>query len=209
MGTTTSLSSRADARLNRDRLLSAAREVLAEKGLKAEVSHIAERAGVGTGTVYRNYESKEALMLEVAREMAHRTSAELLEIAAKERDARRAVAKTMQVGFNRVKEYGLLAIEFVAGNVPAPYQGVVNRQTLSNIFSILIRRGIDQGVFRADLDVEYAVAVWFALVAPHALSELTQKRSVDGVAELTTDFFLAGITAPGVEPLVHDNREEA
>ena len=53
---------RRDARENRDKILVAARAVFAENGLDAGVDLIARRAGVGTGTLYRHFPSKEALI---------------------------------------------------------------------------------------------------------------------------------------------------
>ncbi len=55
-------SERSDARLNRERLLAAAREVLAERGEAAEMREIAERAGVAVGTLYRHFPTREALV---------------------------------------------------------------------------------------------------------------------------------------------------
>lgn len=52
---------RADARRNRDRVLSAARDVFAEAGFGVPLDQIAARAGVGPGTVYRAFPTKEAL----------------------------------------------------------------------------------------------------------------------------------------------------
>ncbi len=179
---------------NHDCLLCATRAVLAERGLQAEIQEVITRAGIGAGTVYRNYPDKESRFLEVAREMATKTSAEILAIAAQVSDARECVAQVMKVGFNRVEEYGQLAIEMVAGNVPPAYSAVVNRETLGNLFALVIQRGISQGQFRPDLDVEYAVAVWFALVAPQALRLELDRRSVTEIAALTTDFFLSAIS---------------
>ncbi len=193
-------STRADTRRTHDRLLRAAREVLAERGFQAEVSEVVARAGIGAGTVYRNYPSKEALFLEVAREMANKTNAELLAIAAKVPDARECVAQVMKVGFKRVEEYGQLAIEMFAGNVPPAYRAVADHETLGNFFALMIQRGISQGQFRPDLDVEYAVAVWFALVAPQALRLELDRRSVDEVAALTTEFFLSAISVRSAGP---------
>ena len=198
-------SKRADAKANRERLLRAAREVLAERGLRAKITDIAARAGVGTGTVYRNYPNTEALFLEVAREMANKTSAELLEIAANVEDARECVAPMMEIGFRRVKEYGLLAIELVSGGVPPAYARVVNHKSLGNVFTLLLKRGIDQGYFRADLDVDYAVAVWFALVAPQTSKHLLERLSIDEIAQKTAEFFLAGISARPPEPDRHES----
>jgi AcrR family transcriptional regulator len=53
---------RADARRNRERVLVAAREVFEAEGVGAHVTRIAERAGVGIGTVYRHFPTKEALI---------------------------------------------------------------------------------------------------------------------------------------------------
>jgi AcrR family transcriptional regulator len=52
---------RADARRNREKVLVAARDVFAEAGYEAPLDDIAARAGVGAGTVYRHFPSKEAL----------------------------------------------------------------------------------------------------------------------------------------------------
>jgi len=53
---------RADARRNRERILAAARAAFAEEGIDAGMSAIAERAGVGVGTLYRRFPTKEALV---------------------------------------------------------------------------------------------------------------------------------------------------
>jgi AcrR family transcriptional regulator len=52
---------RADARRNRALILDAAEAVFAEQGLGVPVDEIARRAGVGTGTLYRHFPTKEAL----------------------------------------------------------------------------------------------------------------------------------------------------
>jgi AcrR family transcriptional regulator len=54
---------REDARLNRQRLIDAARDVFRERGVAAEMREIAERAGLAVGTIYRNYPSKDDLIL--------------------------------------------------------------------------------------------------------------------------------------------------
>jgi AcrR family transcriptional regulator len=56
---------RADAVRNAERVLAAASEVLAEKGAEAGVPEIAARAGVGKGTVYRCFATKEHLIAAV------------------------------------------------------------------------------------------------------------------------------------------------
>jgi AcrR family transcriptional regulator len=53
---------RADARRNYDALVTAARAVFAESGTSAPLEAIAERAGVGIGTLYRHFPTRRALL---------------------------------------------------------------------------------------------------------------------------------------------------
>jgi AcrR family transcriptional regulator len=54
---------RADARRNRQRLLDVAHEAFLEHGVRASIDEIARRAGVGSGTLYRHFPTREALIL--------------------------------------------------------------------------------------------------------------------------------------------------
>jgi AcrR family transcriptional regulator len=66
---------RADARRNFDALLSAAREAFAEHGTGASLEEIARRAGVGIGTLYRNFPTRQDLFdsvyVEEVEELCH------------------------------------------------------------------------------------------------------------------------------------------
>ncbi len=53
---------RSDAERNRTRILAAAAEVFAERGLDVPLDDIAVAAGVGGGTVYRRFPDKDALI---------------------------------------------------------------------------------------------------------------------------------------------------
>lgn len=53
---------RADARKNYDNLLAVAREVVSEQGADASLRDVARRAGVGLGTLYRHFPTREALL---------------------------------------------------------------------------------------------------------------------------------------------------
>jgi AcrR family transcriptional regulator len=56
---------RADARRNRGRLIAAAREAFTEHGAEAPLDDVAKRAGVGPGTLYRHFPTREALLAAV------------------------------------------------------------------------------------------------------------------------------------------------
>src|SRR3954470_15646330 len=53
---------RADAVRNRERVLEVAYETMAAEGLSVPIDEIARRAGVGAGTVYRHFPTKESLL---------------------------------------------------------------------------------------------------------------------------------------------------
>ena len=54
---------RADAERNRERILAAARDVFAERGLDAPLESIARRAGVGQATLYRRFATRQDLLV--------------------------------------------------------------------------------------------------------------------------------------------------
>ncbi len=54
---------RADKARNRARILAAASEAFAERGVETQMDDVAARAGVGVGTLYRHFATKEALMV--------------------------------------------------------------------------------------------------------------------------------------------------
>jgi AcrR family transcriptional regulator len=83
---------RADAQRNLDRLLDTAAECFAEQGLDVSIDEIARRAGVGHGTVFRRFPTKDALVAAVlnqrVRELTERVQASLEEPDAGEAFAR-------------------------------------------------------------------------------------------------------------------------
>jgi AcrR family transcriptional regulator len=66
---------RADAERNRQRLLDAAAEMFSERGLDVGVAEIAARAGVGRGTLFRNFASKEDLIAAIVGERMREATA--------------------------------------------------------------------------------------------------------------------------------------
>jgi AcrR family transcriptional regulator len=59
---------RADARRNRERILEAAKAAFGIHGIDTQMDDVAARAGVGVGTVYRHFPTKELLMGEMVRQ---------------------------------------------------------------------------------------------------------------------------------------------
>ncbi|WP_435303810.1 TetR/AcrR family transcriptional regulator [Streptomyces lavendulae] len=87
---------RADARRNREKIPTAAVRVFTAQGLDARMEHIAQEAGVGSATPYRNFPTREALVEAVYRnEVAQlRDAAPALRARTSPDEALRAIAAT-------------------------------------------------------------------------------------------------------------------
>lgn len=74
--TTGSRPMRADARRNYDKILATARVVFTEHGTDASLDEIAKRAGVGPGTLYRHFPTRDALVDALMKEWTDRVAAD-------------------------------------------------------------------------------------------------------------------------------------
>jgi AcrR family transcriptional regulator len=138
---------RADAQRNLDRLLDVAGECFAEQGLDVSIDEIARRAGVGHGTVFRNFPNKDALVVAVVNQhLCELTNA--ARVALEEPDAWEGFA-----GFFRhsaalyLKNVGLIAgLERCAGT---PEKG-----ELGSAVEKLVERAQRSGALRRDVTAE-------------------------------------------------------
>jgi AcrR family transcriptional regulator len=83
---------RADAQRNYDKILETARQMFRERGADASLDEIAKRAGVGPGTLYRHFPTRDALIDAVMRDWADRINADSDEAAASDLPSREALA---------------------------------------------------------------------------------------------------------------------
>ena len=195
---------RSDALANRQRIVEAAREVFARRGLDAEVREIAGRAGVGVGTLYRHFGSRDGLLAA----LVHQAGKDLLRrmqpvLAAEEPGA--ALRALIRAGAEFLEHFGALSEALLTRDLEkfhpggydefhADHPDFVNhfRELLGN----LLLRGMRDGVFRADLDVPVAVAALDSIFSSRMLLALATQRSYPAAADAAADFFLAAIEAP-------------
>ncbi|WP_310962307.1 TetR/AcrR family transcriptional regulator [Nocardioides terrisoli] len=88
---------RADAQRNRDKLIETAREAFRERGSAASLDDIAKRAGVGPGTLYRHFPTRDDLIDAVMRDWADRVEADAQTVI----DAGRPPRETLTTWFTR------------------------------------------------------------------------------------------------------------
>lgn len=87
---------RADARLNRERILIAARDAFVERGADVSLEEIAARAGVGIATLYRRFPDRQALQRAVALDVLIRIAEEARAAVDEESDAFSALTRYMR-----------------------------------------------------------------------------------------------------------------
>ena len=147
---------RADARRNRDRLLQAARDAFAEFGFAVPLDEIAARAGVGPGTVYRHFATKEALFQAVV-------STRVADLVA---EARRGATNADPGGaffgfLDRLGAEGAAKADTSdAITVPGPL-----RDEMREALAVLLARAQSAGAVRPDVTVTDLVALFKGLFA--------------------------------------------
>jgi len=196
-------SERADARANRARLVEAARVVFSERGLAAEMKEIAERAGVGIGTIYRNFPSKEDLVVAIMRDAltAATAKARVAEAMDDPIDGLRALLAS---AFAVIQRHGWLVEAMLGGQfVPSPQMGVeLEHHEFLGRFERLIQRAVDRGCLRTDLDVPVAAAMLAGTTAPWNHLGLLAGRTPEQAADAVMTSFLRG-AAPDASSTVN------
>ena len=142
---------RADAQRNRERILEAAKEAFTRSGANTSLDDIAKQSGVGPGTLYRHFPTREALL-----EAVYRTEVEKL--AAAERKFAQAMPP-----IEALRAWMLLFVDYIAAkHIIAPalntllggasklYEGT--RPQIQGAIEALVKRAIKSGDIRKDLD---------------------------------------------------------
>jgi AcrR family transcriptional regulator len=149
-------SMRADARRNREKLLVAAVELFAGAGEDVPLEAIAERAGVGIGTLYRHFPTREALVAAVYRAERGR-----LAEAADELLAEQCPDRALRSWMDLFADYMATKREMAESLRALVASGAVTqseaRKELSGAVQRLLDAGAAAGTLRADLSAEDVV----------------------------------------------------
>ena len=142
---------RSDAQRNRERILEIAKEAFTRSGANTSLDEIAKDAGVGAGTLYRHFPTRDALI-----EAVYRTEVERL--AAAERKFTEAMPP-----IEALRAWMLLFVDYIAtkqiiapamntfvGGPSKLYEG--SRAQIQRAIDALVKRAIKSGDIRKDLD---------------------------------------------------------
>jgi AcrR family transcriptional regulator len=144
---------RADARRNREKVLAAAAAAFAESGIEAQVEEIARRAGVGVGTVYRHFPTKDALVTAMAEEHFSRLAAAIEEALEQDGEPWDVFAAAIWRSASEAAA-DVAWCEIMAGHPSAVQAIEKGRERLSTATATLIGRARASGAMRADATVE-------------------------------------------------------
>jgi AcrR family transcriptional regulator len=141
---------RADAQLNRDRIVEVARHVLAASS-NASLNSIAKKAGVGPGTLYRHFPNREALVLAVYRHEVQ----QLADLAPQlVEDHPPLVA--LRLWFDRLAYYGRIKHSLAGVLHAATSEGLVGETygPVIGAITLLLHACEEAGTLRADIDAD-------------------------------------------------------
>lgn len=147
---------RADAVRNREKVLAAAEVVFAEQGIEAGIPEIAERAGVGKGTVYRNFESKDELVAAILTRRVERLETDIT-VALEKEDSGLAFRDLLRNAAARANDLSFPASIYWEGSSP---ELDAAKQRVGKGFTKLLRAAKESGAIRQDAKAE---EIWLQL----------------------------------------------
>lgn len=182
----------------RGRLLEVGREGFVRVGLaKLTIAWLASEAGIGKGSFYRFFDSKEALFLEIQEREEARFKATLLEEARAADDGRHALRSLLLATATRLDDHPFLrlildpaTLHELMVRVP-PERLAAHRDRDRDFFVSLVHEWKERGWLRAELDPQvffdvltatFAISVQRELVGP-AASRRAVAEIADALAE--------------------------
>ncbi|MFI6760037.1 TetR/AcrR family transcriptional regulator [Micromonospora sp. NPDC050417] len=186
---------RADAARNRRLLLAAATDEFAERGLDASVADIARRAGVGKGTVFRHFATKDDLIAAIVLdriEALNTVGERLLETA----DPGAALLEFLTVAAQQRQQRDLSFLH-EAGELSADVTRV--RAEMFHTVHRLVDRAREHGAVRADVT---GADIILLMCAPNYVISYVQDASPDLWRRYLAIIF-DGLRPEGAHPLPH------
>ncbi len=196
---------RSDARLNRQRILDAAKQVFAEQGVTAEMKDIADVAGLGVGTIYRNFPGKDDLLIDLCRGLAGEIAAGLSE-GEDEDDPLAGIRVGMRNMYAIAGNYGWLMHAKINQQLPPEVQKTLRPPHLDARYQAVLRmiaRAKELGQIRGDVDSTVLMTLLFSTIWPLLHNPAGELRTGEELAAAVLDIVLNGaaVPAPIIDPV--------
>ena len=142
---------RADAQRNRERILEVAKEAFTRSGANVSLDEVAKQAGVGAGTLYRHFPTRDALLEAVYR-------SEVAKLAAAEVEFARTMAPVealrawmlLFVDYIAAKQIIAPALNTMVGGPSKVFQATGGQ--VKDAIAALVRRAVESGDLRPDVE---------------------------------------------------------
>jgi len=178
---------RSDAIENRARILAAAREAFAEDGATS-MNQIAQRAGVGAGTLYRNFPSREALLLAVYEAEVERIVGTVPGLIAAHPPLEALRRWTLELVAAMRAKHGL---GDALGSAAHQAANDANYGPVVAAIEAILEAGRVDGSIRADVEagdfLQFTGALWRAAPGPHDRAPAMLALLLDGLAARPQD----------------------
>ena len=142
---------RADSARNRQLLIDAAKAGFAESGLNVSLEEIARRAGVGIGTLYRNFPTREAVVEAVYRREVEQL-AEAVPHLLETSPAGEALHKWMHLFVDYIATKRLIAPSLAAVTSRGSSLHASSVELITRALTTLVKRAVASGDVRKDID---------------------------------------------------------
>jgi AcrR family transcriptional regulator len=142
---------RADAQRNRERILKIARKAFTRSGANISLDDVAKQAGVGAGTLYRHFPTREALL-----EAVYRSEVEKLAAAERELSAKLPPAEALRawmllfIKYIAAKQIIAPALNSLVGGHSKVFEATGHQ--VKGAIHALVERAIESGDMRPDID---------------------------------------------------------
>lgn len=199
MTTETTPRLRADARRNRDRIITAAQAVFTERGTEVPMEEVARTAGVGVGTLYRRFPDRDSLIRAVAHDAFSSVLEDTRATIEQEPDAWRALSQILHRG---MALRTVVRLTVLSSRARALINADPNTEAVNNEFMALVddlvKRAQADGTLRDDISTgDIAVLSSLALQGVQALPE--ELRTVAPARYIAV--LLDGLRADNSRPL--------
>lgn len=183
---------RADARRNRARLLDAATVLFAERGVEVQMSDVAERAAVASGTVYRHFPTKEDLVDALLADRLTAAAAATRAAVAEHSDPWQALAAFLRtITASQVADRALS--QYIGGRISGSAELREQRDELFADFDTLVQAARANGQLRHDIE---ATDIRVAMICI-ARASAADWPGPDWLLDRYLPVLLDGLRAPG------------
>ncbi|MBX0328550.1 TetR/AcrR family transcriptional regulator [Oscillochloris sp. ZM17-4] len=186
---------RRDVQRNMERVLQAAQELFAERGPDVKMEEIAQRAGVGVGTIYRRFPSKDQLFAAVREAVCQSTRHCLAQAADDTHDPLEQLRAIIMVQYRQsARQAALIDLRPNPADAPVNLDHPGLYASLHALLTRVIASGQRQGSVR-DGDPLMLAAICLELLSPRTVQNLSRLvgDDVEAAADHVILFLSAGL----------------